>query len=349
MTDPTTDPVTDRWRHAIARCAPVALALALTALAPGSARADGGDATASALFYEGRRLFDSGQIADACNKFEASMSLEPRLGVQLNLGDCYERLGRTASAWMIFSEAVVSARRLADPRERYARERVAALAPRLSRLVISPAIDSRATGLAVTRDGEVVPPVAYNVEVPVDPGEHVVEAMQPGRRAWSTLVTVGHDGELLRVTIPELEALPDAKAQPSFPPSAPPSPPPSAPSPAVAMTGRRRPPNTTWVAAGVAVAGVGVGTYFGLSARSGWNRARQGCDLSLRCSDWAYDAAARSRRHGMIANIGFAVGGAALATGLALYLISPRTSDRDIQIAASASPGGIGVTARGAF
>src|SRR5215510_10868859 len=134
-----------------------------------------------------------GDVAEACARFEASMTLVPRLGVQLNLADCYERIGKTASAWVAFGEAAALARRIGDQRESYARERRDALVPRLARLRITVAGDVIA-GVVITRDGVSVAPSAYGVAVPVDPGRHSVEVKAPARIPWSIEVVASVAG-----------------------------------------------------------------------------------------------------------------------------------------------------------
>src|SRR5690348_15501816 len=76
------------------------------------ARAEGDKATAEALFSEGRRLMASGDYAAACEKFAASQKHDPGLGTSLNLADCYEKSGRTASAWAEFRDAASAAHRV---------------------------------------------------------------------------------------------------------------------------------------------------------------------------------------------------------------------------------------------
>ena len=56
-------------------------------------------ATAEALFTEGRALATSGKCAEAIPKFQASQKLDPGVGTLLNLAECYEQVGKTASAW----------------------------------------------------------------------------------------------------------------------------------------------------------------------------------------------------------------------------------------------------------
>src|SRR5512140_3368779 len=70
------------------------------------ARAQGGDtALALSLFEEARKLASDGNYEAACPKFLASYNQVQKLGTLLNLADCYEKQGKTASAWARFVEA----------------------------------------------------------------------------------------------------------------------------------------------------------------------------------------------------------------------------------------------------
>src|SRR5262245_20973343 len=61
-------------------------------------------AAARALFAEGRKLLDEGKFNEACPKFQESLRLKPGIGTRFNLADCWEKSGRTASAWGEFLE-----------------------------------------------------------------------------------------------------------------------------------------------------------------------------------------------------------------------------------------------------
>src|SRR5687768_6154338 len=100
----------------------VIFSLSCVAFAPRLASAQGDKATAEALFAEGRRLMSSGDFKTACPKFAASQKLDPGLGTSLNLADCYEKSGKTASAWAEFRDAAAAAHRVGSKdREQVAR------------------------------------------------------------------------------------------------------------------------------------------------------------------------------------------------------------------------------------
>lgn len=298
------------------------LASSASAQATGAARA-----SAEALFEEGRRLMAEGKLAEACPKLESSQRLDPGVGTLLNLADCYSKLGRTASAWAAFREAGSAARAQGSAeREAVARERASALEPQLSYLTI---VQWKGQSVTITRNGEQVDPAMLDTPMPVDPGEHTIVAAAPGKREWSTKVDVGPNGQRASVTIPILPdepivqvATPAAAAQPGV----------DAGSSSSGDTQR-------WLAVGagvVGVAGIVIGTVFGLQAGSKWDDA-QACDKDPSCpnagtlSDDASSAAT-------ISTVGFVVGGLGIAGGLALWLTAP-----DSESSATASRAGVSV------
>jgi tetratricopeptide (TPR) repeat protein len=158
----------------------IACALAVPA-APAYAQPSS-QVTAEALFREGRRLVDARRYPEACEKFSASQKLDPAVGTLLNLGRCYDKVGRTAAAWATYQEAIAVAKATGQTeREEIARERSEELEPRLPRLTIIVSPEASAAGLRVTRDRAPILPELWGVTFPVDPGEHRVEASAPRR------------------------------------------------------------------------------------------------------------------------------------------------------------------------
>src|SRR4051794_1429422 len=128
-------------------------------------------AAADTLFSEGKRLIAAGDVETACAKFEASLTRLPQLGAQVALASCYEKLGKTASAWGAFRAAASAASKAHDEqRQRFADEHAAALEPNLSRLVIKTEPGYRIDRLEVKRDGIALTIAELDSPVPVDPG-----------------------------------------------------------------------------------------------------------------------------------------------------------------------------------
>ena len=177
-------------------------------LALGESPALAGDAaTAEALFREGRTLMDAGNYAAACPKLEESYAQDPATGTLLALGICQERVGKRRA------RGRPTPRRRREPSE--TGEAIAS-APRaitwwrsspsflISRSRSTPSA-SAVTGFSVKRDGHDVGAGAWGTSVPIDPGEHVVEATAPGRRAFNAKITVTAQGAAETVQIPALE------------------------------------------------------------------------------------------------------------------------------------------------
>jgi hypothetical protein len=170
-------------------------------------------ATAEALFRKAAELMDAQKFSEACEKFQASQELDPTLGTMLYLADCYDRAGRTASAWALFQTASQKARLAGQPdRERIAKQRADDLEARLSLLDVKVDAKRQIPGLEVSVGGTAVSAASFNTELPFDPGPTRVEARAPGRKPWSTTLTLAVGPAKQAVVIPELGVLPRAAA-----------------------------------------------------------------------------------------------------------------------------------------
>jgi hypothetical protein len=113
------------------------LAAAWFLCGPAFAAGAADQAAAEALFNEAKKLVAAGDFEHACPKFAESNRLDPGSGTLLNVGACYEQIGKLASAWGAFNETAVTARNTGDAiRQDEATRRAAVLAPRLSKLSV---------------------------------------------------------------------------------------------------------------------------------------------------------------------------------------------------------------------
>jgi hypothetical protein len=163
-------------------------------------------------------------------------------------------------------------------------------------------------------DGVVTGPGSYGVAVPVDGGEHRVEASAPGKVPFSTIVVVKEEADRARVSVP---ALADAA---SAPPAAAAGGEASASAPAPKSGSALR--TAGIVTAGAGVVGLAVGTVLGLSAKSAYDEAVEDCTAGV-CEDPAYEDAQSARSQGNVATVVFILGGAAVATGAVLFFVAP--------------------------
>lgn len=294
-------------------------------------------ATARELFQEGRRLASAKDYVSACPKFEESYRLDPGVGTLLNLADCWEQLGRTASAWARFLEVADVTKRLGQSdRERIARARAAALEPKLSRLRIE--VGPSDAGIEVLRDGNLLGKAQLGVDLPVDPGKHLVEARAPGKIAWSTNVEVPEAGRKAVVLVPPLAKDQAASSVPPNVAATTSSSTPSTPStkPRIAATQSQRDDHgrflglsaPTWLLGGLGVAGLAVGTGFALTFHARNQDADAACPSGRGCTEddvvrynRAIDEAKTAR---WLSATAFSIGGAALIGGAMLWFTTDR-------------------------
>jgi hypothetical protein len=344
------------------RRALASLAIAVAAMAPTAALAQSKEdlANADALFNAAKAMLEAGQYADACGKFAESKRLAPGLGVTLYLADCYERIGRTASAWTEFKTAEGLARARNDQRADVARGRAQALEAKLDRLtvVVGPTVPR--AGLHVLLDGAPVAPEEWGLPVAVDPGDHVVIASAPDQPNRTIPVHVGSENPNATARIDSLEEpaapsqAPVARAAPVQPASTPNLP---APSPAAPETPPTTDPGATnrWVGIGVGalgVVGVGIGSAFGLVAQSKKSQSNQpgNCDSTDHCSTTGLDLRKDASDAASVSTVFFIVGGVAVAAGVVLILTAPHApSGVAITLAPAPMPGGGGALVRGTF
>jgi hypothetical protein len=152
------------------------IACALTAVAS----AETPQQQADKLFAEGRELLMVKKDAKAaCEKFEAAISLDATAtGTMLNLGLCYETLGKyaTSIAWFRKAQAAATEAKL-DEYEAAAREHtrnIASKVPSLQITVSPPEAEVRI-------DGTKIASTEYG-KVEVDPGSHEVVGTTKGKK-----------------------------------------------------------------------------------------------------------------------------------------------------------------------
>jgi hypothetical protein len=296
------------------------------------AQSGGDKVTAEALFEDGRKLVADGKYADACPKFADSERLDPSPSTVLNLASCWERLGKTATAWATYKQAqseAVAAKRpdYAVTAERHA-DALAALLARLTILVPQPT-----EGLQLKKDGVVVGAAEWGAPLPIDAGSHAIEGNAPGYKKWSTTVDIPHDGARITVTVPALEPVPPA------PPAAAPASTPAEPiaSQALAPTASvlaeplqgssQRTAGIVVGASGLVVLGVS-GVLAGIASIKNTNSNHDGCSGTVCSNDPAFSERNDAVSFGNASTVTFAIGAAGLVGGLALWLFSPKAPDQ---------------------
>jgi hypothetical protein len=353
------------------RCVAAAV-LAASALFPAGANAQGSpgaatptaasakppalaaEARADTLFNAAKQLQDGGQLAEACPMFAESKRLAPGVGVTLHLGDCYERMGRTASAWAQYREAETMARaKHDDKRAGLAHDRAQALEPKVGRLTMS-ASSAPHAGWQVQLDGTPVPPEMWNTAIAVDPIDHTVTVTAPGKPTRTLNVHLAAGNLAATVSLEESEAAsPSAAAAATGSTFAAATAASEAGSAEAASSGAssdstapsssssRAAVTRTWAElglAGLGAVGIGLGTVFLVKKNESMYNGN------------ACDGPTEDKQAAAASAISFSVGAVALASAVVLYLTTPgHTSQMGVTIAPAVSWGGGGALLRTTF
>jgi hypothetical protein len=292
---------------------PAVLLATSLALAPALAYAGDDAASAQALFNEGKKLMTSGKYADACPKLEESQRLAPAIGTKFNLADCYEHTGRLASAWAAFLSVAAAAKNASQgPREKAARDRAAALEPKLPRMAVAVPDASKAQGMEVRRDGDVIGEAEWGEAMPVDPGEHTVTATAPGKRAWKGIVEVQGAASVAKVIVPPMDDEPVAPTPTALPTSTPTTTPTAPPAPTATPTSKT--PGWVLLAAGGASL-VGGGVFWALRSSESSKLTGECGPTGQSCPSSASSDISSGKTYDAVSVGLFVVGGACVVAG----------------------------------
>jgi serine/threonine-protein kinase len=291
---------------------------------PASARGQS-RSRAEQLFDEGKQLRTEGRMREACTKFAESMQLERAVGVTLHLADCYERIGRAASAWVEYMEAEALARARGDARAAVAERRARALEPKLGRVMGALGQVARMLHARIKLDEpSSLPPFD---EQPASDAE--VTASPP---APSAPPPTAAPAPAAAPAPPVASTGPTAPAGANHPSSATPRPSSTAPSDPAAVHRA-----LALGLAGAGVLGVGIGAGFLVVKNQSMTTG------AVVGSPQQDDGAAR------VSAIAFAAGGAAFVSAVVLYLTAPHPKDASLVLTPAPLAGGAGAFVRTTF
>jgi hypothetical protein len=255
----------------------------------------------------------------------------------------------------MFLDVAAAARAGNQPqRETAAKERAAALEPKLTRMRIvvpDPAPDAK-----IFRDDQEVGKAAWGTAMPVDPGDHVIRVSAEGKKEWTQDVKVPSSSRTFSVTVPALEDLPVAQA--------------SAPPDRHEVVSDTSSPHDNGsgggggskvpalVIGGIGVAGLAVGTIFAVQGYSDNQQALKLCHAGPSGNDCngkpehdKHDQlVSDAKRELLIGWVAIGVGGAAVVTSAVMLLTSGESSDSAaFDVAPLWLAGGAGATVSGRF
>jgi hypothetical protein len=292
-------------------------------------------ARAEALFHEGEARFDAARFTEACNLFEQSQNLDPKLGTLLNLAFCHEKIGRLATARTELLAALLwAANKQQRDRADFARDRLASIEPRLSFVQFE--VEDREGTTELLVDGNPIPPSSWGPPVALDPGTHTIEVFgKEGATGKHRLVVAdGPSTEifLVRRLAPGQVFVTSPRATTSLEPSNP------------GATRRA----IGWGFAGLTGVALATGTAFGLLAVSTRDDALAMCAGDL-CTQQGADRIDEARRHALVSSIAFATAAGAGVVGAYLFLSAPSSRRTAIGLAPSSVGMGIATTLSGSF
>jgi len=177
-------------------------------LAAGTVRAETPQEKADKLFTQGRDLIKAGDAKGACEKFEQAIALDNNApGVMLNLGLCYEKLGRLATSLRWYRKAQFAASE-AKPRlteyEEAATLRTVELATKVAIYRVD--VTAAPADVEVRVDGARINPDDY-AKLELDSGSRQIEARASGKTPYATTLVIV-DGKRESLAIPKLEDAP---------------------------------------------------------------------------------------------------------------------------------------------
>lgn len=319
-----------------------ASALAILAIAMAGARgaraqgAESPTARADRLFRDGKAALEAGRFDEACPKLAESQHLDPGAGTLLALALCDEGRGHTASAWREFAEvAAESQKNNRTDRLAMANEHQRSLERRLSYLEVDVPAGAHPT---VRVDGEELPATSWGKPVPIDPGDHAVDASAPGAGPWHAMIHVGADHDTKVAAVPALAAPPASEATPQ---------PPEPAAPVAGNDGGDSTRTMGWILGGAGVAAIGAGAVFGLLALGAHGDATKLCPSSPCTAPTGVDDENRAKTDAWIADVGIGLGVAAAAVGAYLVFLRPHgAAATTAAVAPSAGTHGGGLVVR---
>jgi len=291
------------------------VAALVVAFAPSASADPATRAAAEALFAEGKRLMNEGSLDEACPKLAESDRLSPTSGAALALAYCFEKAGKTASAWGAYrlAEGRAKAEGRRD-REAAASERSRSLEKRLATLSIR--VDGPLP-TTLSLDGVSIARASVGVRLPVDPGSHIVRASAAGMAPFEREVLApaeGANAEAVVKLVPEATATrPPPEARPVV-----------APRPEAEREASFWRP-TGYVIGGLGLVALGVSAAFGVRAASLNGSSNDDCDGNL-CGPTGRDDRLAAQSSGRVSTGFFVAGGISLAVGVVMVLLAPKAT-----------------------
>ena len=295
---------------------------------------------AEALFMQARSAMELERYEEACPLFEASNRLFPNTATVFNLARCEEKIGKLVSALGHYRTVLdqYAAKQEENGRTAYARTRIEALVPRLSKLTIVVPQANRIPGLQVEFNGKLIDLDNPPEDEYVDPGAYHIVARANGCSEYRLEIKAIAGQQ--PVMIPKLNCASGAQVVEKQP---------------MPPTSGSRPRRIAGLVLGaVGAVAMATGAGLGWSARSRWHSTFDDgqCNrATLICTQTGHERTNDARSRGNLASI--AVGaGAAVALAGALLWLTARPGEREqrrLQVSPNVDGNRVGIGLSGQF
>lgn len=315
-------------------------------------------AAAEALYLSGRKLVSDGNWAEGCEKFRASLELNPATSTLINIAKCSEHDGKLTQALVEYRRASqLNQDTLGEDRKRkleqVLKESIAALEPRLARVQL--VLANRPTGIEIKRDGLSLPIATIGETIPLDPGDHVFVVSAPGFLPQERKVLL-KEGETRTVEVSlEAEQKPTI-VDPSVDKPKELDKPKADDKPIDKDKPRGGAPVWAYVAGGVGIVALGGAIYFKLEQSDAEKQLIDNCGVKLECDpnlsyNPAEDNTRKNQSFGLF--VGLSVLGAA-GVATAIYGITQagrpaKPNPQNVVVLPWANRGNAGLMLQGAF
>lgn len=263
------------------------------------------DPEVEARFKNGVELFKEADFRAALVEFRRAYDKSKNPKILYNIAQCHYQLTDYVAALASFERYLKDAAPVIDHARR---AEVEEELPRLRARIASLTVKTNVPGATVSVDDEAAVTTPLTAPILLNPGPHRIVVRKPGYVESSQKIEVA-GGDYPTVTV-ELGEQPVAARSSVAPPNP------------NAAGGTLKTAGIIIGAAGLVT--IGVGTVFGLSAKSKNDEAAGMCS-GLECSTaHAITLTEEARTAATISTVGFVAGGALLAGGVVLYLLAPK-------------------------
>jgi hypothetical protein len=307
------------------------------------AQTDEQRAAARDLAGDGADAYDQGKYADAIDKFSRAESLMHAVPHLLYLARSHAKLKQYVKAREAYMKIIneplpANASQAVRDGNKAAQSEITAVESRIGKLTVQVEGKENAKDLVVSVNGAPIPAVLVGAPQPVDPGEHRVEATATGFKAEPQTVVLAEAErkEIVLKLVPAdgavapvgaAAAATTAQAQQNQPPA-------DSGSSNSGGGGSNGLRIGSYVALGVGVVGLGVGTVFMIQSSSKRGEADDlcnapggGCPVESQDEIKKLDDDADSA--GAIGTTGLIVGGVGVAAGVVMFILSSGGSDKN--------------------